>query len=297
MKIIFIACLFTFTTQLSLAQLQISQPQKSKKGKLYLYWGWNRDWFSKSNITFKGKDHDFVLKNVIADDRQSGFSFEYYFNPKKLTIPQYNFRAGYFINNNWDISFGFDHMKYVVRTNQVATISGFINHSQSNYDGQYSNDPIVIAEDFLKFEHTNGLNYPHVDIRRTEKIAGNYPVTINFITGAGLGILYPKTNTILFNKDEYDEFHISGYGINAIAGLQLNFFDRFFVQGEFKEGFINMPDIRTSVSDTEKAKQSFFFSQLNIVFGGMINLSGKSKSSKKKLIKSLISYPELLFIN
>jgi hypothetical protein len=42
-----------------------------------------------------------------------------------------------------------------------------------------------------------------------------------------------------------------------------------------------MPDIRTSVSDTEKAKQSFFFSQLNIVFGGFINLAGKSKSSKK----------------
>lgn len=281
MKIIFIACLFTFITQPSLAQLQISQNQKSNKGKLYLYWGWNRDWFSKSNITFKGTNHDFVLKNVVADDRQSGFSFEYYFNPKKLTIPQYNFRAGYFINDNWDISFGFDHMKYVVRTNQVSKITGHINHSQSNYDGQYLNDPIVIAEDFLKFEHTNGLNYPHAEIRRTESILEQHNFSINLITGAGIGLLYPKSNTILFNKDEYDEFHISGYGINAIAGLQLAFFDHFFIQSEFKEGFINMPDIRTSVSTTEKAKQSFFFSQLNIVFGGMIKLSGKSKSSKK----------------
>ena len=38
-----------------------------------------------------------------------------------------------------------------------------------------------------------------------------------------------------------------------------------------------MPDIRTTMSKADKASQSFFFSQLNIVFGVKINLGKKAK--------------------
>jgi hypothetical protein len=38
-----------------------------------------------------------------------------------------------------------------------------------------------------------------------------------------------------------------------------------------------MPDIRTTLSIDDKASQSFFFSQLNIVIGGIINLNKKTK--------------------
>jgi hypothetical protein len=41
----------------------------------------------------------------------------------KMTIPQTNFRIGYFINDHY-IALGVDHMKYVMAQNQVANITG-----------------------------------------------------------------------------------------------------------------------------------------------------------------------------
>lgn len=77
----------------------------------------------------------------------------------------------------------------------------------------------------------------------------------------------PKTNTTLLNNERYDEFHLSGYGINATVGINVSFFNYFFVQTELKGGYINMPDIRTTQSPLDNASQDFFFAQLNIVFG------------------------------
>ncbi|MFZ1702900.1 MAG: hypothetical protein WAT79_01065, partial [Saprospiraceae bacterium] len=83
-----------------------------RKGKIYVFWGWNWSVYSKSDLHFKGSDYDFTLKNVKSSDRQSPFSLNTYFNPSKFTIPQYNFRLGYYLKEHWDISFGIDHMKY-----------------------------------------------------------------------------------------------------------------------------------------------------------------------------------------
>jgi len=88
----------------------------------------------------------------------------------------------------------------------------------------------------------------------------------------GAGILVPKTNTTLLNFKRYDEFHLAGYGIDAIVGLNVTFFNFFFVQSEFKQGYINMPDIRTTIFDSDRASQHFSFSQFNIVFGTNISL-------------------------
>jgi hypothetical protein len=89
-----------------------------------MYWGWNRSWYTDSDINFSGKNYDFTLMNVQAKDRQTDFAIDPYFNPVKFTIPQYNFRIGYQLNKNLDFSFGIDHMKYVVEQNQQSIING-----------------------------------------------------------------------------------------------------------------------------------------------------------------------------
>lgn len=246
-----------------------------RMGNLYVYWGWNSDTFSKSDITFTGKDYDFTLTNVVAEDRQSRFTLDKYFNPTKLSIPQYNFRVGYFLTDNWDVSFAIDHMKYVVQENQVVKISGEINDSQTDHDGTYSNDDKVITPDFLKFEHTDGLNYLNFALRRSDQLyeLGKFKL---FVTeGLEAGLLVPRTNTTLLGNERYDEFHVSGYGFSTVVGLNITFVERFFIQSEFKGGFINMPDIRTTKFKSDRASQHFFFSQLNILFGGIIRLGKK----------------------
>ncbi len=248
-------------------------PPNAQKGNMYVYWGWNLGWFSASDLHYTGDQYDFTLKKVAAKDRQSDFSFGGYFNPAVATIPQYNFRIGYFFHDNYSVSFGTDHMKYVVVNDQEVSISGYINGSGTEYDGVYDNDNIVLAEDFLKLEHTDGLNYVNADIRRFDELIDWGKVQINLTEGIGAGVLYPKTNSRLFTNDRYDEFHLAGYGFSGVVGLNITFFKNFFLQSEFKAGYINMPDIRTTMSSTDKASQDFMFYQLNFLFGAIFSIS------------------------
>ena len=254
--------------------------ENSRKGKLYFYWGWNGASYSKSNISFRGNDYSFTLKNVKAEHRQSKFSVDKYLNPGNMTIPQYNFRVGYYFTNNWDVSFGIDHMKYVVKQGSAAKISGTINNTDSNYNGGYYNDDITIQEGFLEFEHTDGLNFANFDIRHTNQIIDANKVKFNLTKGVGAGLLYPKTNAVLLNNERYDDFNVAGYGISAVAGVNIVFFKRFFIQSEIKGGYINLPNIRTTLSSADSASQSFFFFQRNILIGGIFNLSKASKIKK-----------------
>ncbi len=247
---------------------------RENKGKFYFYWGWNHAQFDKSDIRFKGDNYDFTLEDVSAHDRQTPFSMKY-FNPGKMTIPQYNFRIGYFFHDNWNISFGIDHMKYVMDQNQTVKMNGYINNG-SEFDGEYNNASQQLTEDFLTFEHTDGLNYANIEIRRFDNLL-HFPISknkkgidINLTEGIGGGVLYPKTNTQLMGKERYDEFHLAGYGIGAMVGFNITFWDYFFIQTELKTGYIKMNDIRTTQFESDKAKQNIWYSQQNVVFGAII---------------------------
>lgn len=243
-----------------------------RTGHLFFYWGWNWDAYSKSNITFEGNSYQFTLDHVAALDKPKAFSLSNYFNPTVATIPQYNFRIGYFFSPHYAITLGTDHMKYVMTREQIVNISGYISDSGTDYDGTYMNDEIIVAGDFLKFEHTDGLNYINTDLRRFDQLFDRQSVNINLVTGVGAGILVPRTNTTLLSMDRYDEFHLSGFGISGMAGINVTFFKHFFLQSEFKTGYINMPDIRTTASESDKASQDFIFYQLNFVFGATLYL-------------------------
>src|SRR5690606_35866007 len=112
----------------------------------------------------KGDDYSFRLDKVKATDKQSELSVDY-INPAKMTIAQYNFRIGYFFKDNWSISLGNDHMKYVVSQGQIVEITGHIGRIGTDYNSDYNKDEIEIKGDFLKFEHTDGLNYENIELR------------------------------------------------------------------------------------------------------------------------------------
>lgn len=259
-------CLLLVSTACFAQRTAISDTSP-RKGEFYVYWGWNRAVYSNSAIHFRGSNYDFTLADVIAKDRQTKFSWNTYFNPGRATIPQYNFRVGYFINDKYNISIGSDHMKYVVQQDQRVSITGDIESTSTDYAGHYEQADILIEKGFLEFEHTDGLNYLNLGLRRTDKVFDFNKVKINFISGAEAGVLIPRTNTTLLGFERYDQFHLSGYGISAVAGINLAFFRHFFLQTEWKAGFINMPDIRTTMSENDHADQHFYFSQWNWLFG------------------------------
>jgi len=256
--------------------LQLYSQNENNRG-LYAYWGWNRAWYSKSDISFKGETYDFVLEGVIAKDRPTPFALNPYFNPVLFTIPQYNFRIGFVINEHWDVSISDDHMKYVVRQNQYLPITGYINNVDPHFDGSYvKGDEIRFTDAFMNYEHTDGLNYANIELRYRNDIFSilkrpQKNFKLNSITGFGAGPMIPKTNVRFANFERNDEFHLAGIGIGVLQGFQAIWKEHFFLITEAKGGYINMPDILTTRFEADRAKQSFYFFQWNFSFGYQLN--------------------------
>jgi hypothetical protein len=271
-----LALVFTNTAT---AQKEITKQDKytsHNKGKFFVSWGGNRESYSKSDITFRGKDYNFTIENITAHDKPKGFHLDY-INPAKMTIPQTNFRMGYFISDHYSIAIGVDHMKYVMTQDQTVNVTGKITIG-SEFDGIYNNTSTIMTEKFLMFEHTDGLNYVntefsrHDDISSVFRIGNTDKIQINLTEGAGVGLLYPKTNTRLLGKERHDDFHISGYGTSLKSGLNITFFKHFYIKGELKGGYINMQDIRTTQSTEDSASQDFFFLQRVIAIGTIFRI-------------------------
>ncbi|MES2804350.1 MAG: hypothetical protein V4652_02185 [Bacteroidota bacterium] len=272
----FLIILFTNTTIAQEKTVIQDRYTSHNKGKFFISWGGNRDSYTKSDITFSGKDYNFTLDNVQAHDKPKGWHVDY-LNPARMTIPQTNLKLGYFINDHYSIAIGVDHMKYVMTQDKAVNIDGYYPNPGS-YDELLPNDQVLLTEEFLTFEHTDGLNYVHTEFSRHDdissifKIGNTDKIQVNLTEGVGFGLLYPKTNTKLLGKERHDDFHVSGYGTSLKAGLNITFFKHFYLQGELKGGYINMQDIRTTTSSEDTASQDFFFFQRIIAVGGIFKI-------------------------
>lgn len=266
-RLILSPILLTITGFGTLFSQDILEIPSGNKGDFYVYYGWNGSSYSQSDINFNGDSYNFTLFDVEALDRQSNFRIDLYLNPKTFTIPQYNFRVGYFITDHISVSLGVDHMKYVVTNGQTVKINGTSTYLDSPYTINYNNSDIIISEDFLQFEHTDGLNYVNSDVRYTQDLFSIGNLSFVGDIGGGIGFLLPRTNTQILGRERHDAFHISGFGLNGLAAIDIKFYDHYFIKTEIKGGYINMPDIRTTDDPIDRASQSFWFSQLALVFG------------------------------
>lgn len=283
MKNSFYLVIVLLTTTVTIAQENNNTRYTAhNKGKFFISWGGNRESYTKSDVTFTGKDYQFTVADMRAHDKPKGWHIDYV-NPGRMTIPQTNLRLGYFFSDHYSVAIGVDHMKYVMTQDQTANVTGTINlpttDTGSEFNGTYNNTPVNFTDEkFLTYEHTDGLNYVntevsrHDDISKLFKIENTDKIQVNLTEGIGFGFLYPKTNTKLLGKERHDDFHVSGFGTSLKAGLNITFFKYFYVQGELKGGYINMNDIRTTVSTEDKASQDFFFFQRILAVGGKFRI-------------------------
>ncbi|MGO4875865.1 hypothetical protein ACEN2P_04635 [Pedobacter psychrotolerans] len=236
----------------------------SRKGDFYVHWGYNHSWYGKSDIRFTGPNYDFTLKDVVAHDRQSKLSWDW-LNPGLVTVPQYNIRVGYFIKDNYSISIGWDHMKYVMDIPQTVAITGHIganitpeNVATGALAGDYNGQQINVKESMLTYEHTDGFNYANIEVERYDDIwvapAGNTSLTLE--TGLGGGLMIPRSDVRLFGLGRNNHWNISGYGVSAKVGLKFYIWKHIYLQNTTKFGATNLTQIHTTGWDEyDKASQ------------------------------------------
>ena len=248
----------------------------SNKGKFFFHWGYNFSSYTKSDIHFKGVGYDFTLYDVKAADRPTKLSMTY-INPSTISIPQFNFHFGYHIKDNYSISLGWDHMKYVVDIPQSVKIKGFINPEISNpgiptgdWAGNYDGETVSLVDSVLKFEHTDGYNFAAIGVERYDDIwvSKSGKQSLNTEVGVEGGLLVPRTDVRLFGVGANHYWNVAGYGFAAKVGMQYHFLKWMYLQGSFKSGFTDLSNIRTTGrNNIDKASQTIWFFENYWVLG------------------------------
>ncbi len=260
------------------------KPVTERKGQFFASWGYNRAYYGKSTIHFEnpGK-YDFYLNNVSASDRPSFKSTGDFIKgvwKEDLTIPQYNFRMGYFINDRTSISLGADHMKYVMDKNQMTTMTGTIDKDFSPEHGveDAQNLPVMAGNGgnaVAHFEHTDGFNLIDVEVGHWVPISQsqNGKHAVSFFGTVGAGAIVPKSNVTIFDKQLDNKFHLAGYGLSGSAGVRADLFRHFYVEGKLKAGYVDVMNALTV--EGGKAQHTVAYLQPSLSIG--MSLGGNKK--------------------
>ncbi len=248
--------------------------------RFYLYWGYNRTSFSRTNLHFTGPVYDFSLYKVQAHDRPTKFSLKTYFNPSTIWIPQYNLRFGYYFKPRWSLSFGIDHMKYVMDKNQDLRLSGIVTEAASTkYAGTYLNETIRVEPDFLTFEHTDGFNLCTFEVDYCQPILQWIGLNLDWYNGAGALWVVTRTDVRVFGDGLNNDFHVAGYSLSGKSGLRLSFLKRFFIQVETKVGYASLPSVLIKNDAPEIADHNLVFWEKMGALGCRFNFKKRKKQS------------------
>lgn len=251
-----------------------------KKGNIYITWGYNRAYYNQSDIHFKGDGYDFTLEQARAADMPEKFDTDVYFNMKQLTIPQFNFRMGYYFRENTAISMGWDHMKYRLITTQMLKVNGFIDPEKypsdlgNNYEysGNFDHRYILYNPAFMDFHHSDGFNYLRASLEQRIPFwtSKNKIVTVAFNGAVSAGLMLPWTDWTFFGERNRNKPHIAGYAGSISLGARIELFNYFFIQGTAQAGRSIMPDIVLELPKDSRASQKITFFERAWSVGGYI---------------------------
>ena len=103
--------------------------KKERKGEFYFSWGYNTEWYTNTDIHISqpALGNNYTFEDVKGHDHRG---WDDPFFQEALTIPQYNYRIGFFIDKDKDVAFelNFDHVKYIFVQGQTAHITGTLNN-------------------------------------------------------------------------------------------------------------------------------------------------------------------------
>ena len=260
------------------ASQKTSKDSQAKRA-MFVYWGYNRSFYTDSKISFFGPGYDFSLAGVQATDRPSP-DFITYVDPSTLTVPQFNARIGFNFKKKWALSFGYDHMKYVIVHGPTYLLSGRINpliDPISNWSGDYNAEPVTTDESTLHYENTNGMNYIRAEISHIDKLVrASNAFAIYSVSGLGAGLVLNYNDFTFAGEKSMTTLSMSGVGASAHLGLRLEFFRHFFLQANNSVGFLYQHRVKTRGNDPYAyARQSLGYFQSDIVLGGIFYLRPK----------------------
>ena len=248
---------------LHLGNADAQEKQSRRHGAFYASWGYNTEWYTRSTVTVKQPSlgNDYRMQKVKAHDHRGWDEGLFHM---QFTIPQYNYRLGYYFNDKQDLAFeiNFDHTKYII-SDQVVNISGTMGNETVNTQVAFSE-----KNGFYYFLN-NGANFLLFNI---VKRVGLYTTRDrNFyldLTGkAGIGPVIPHVQNMLFGKANNQGFQLGGWNAGIETALRATFLKYGYLEFAQKVDYARYSNLRVYEG---RAKQAFGCYELILSVGAMI---------------------------
>ena len=232
------------------------EKKKERKGEFYFSWGYNKEWYTRSNVRVMqpGLGNDYKFVGIEGHDHPGWNEGLFHL---ALSIPQYNYRIGYIFDKKhglgWEINF--DHTKFIF-ADQNAHVVGKLNNRQvdtsiafNKLNGYYYY--LNNGANFLLFNLTKRWNF-YQDKKNNFKLDG-------FAKG-GIGPVIPHVeNQFGYTPDSTKErndphFQLGGWNIGAEAAIRATFFKTIYLEYANKLDFASYSGLRIYEG---RARQSF----------------------------------------
>jgi hypothetical protein len=249
-------------------QQQLEKKKKKFIKEVYASWGYNGEWYTHSTIHISqpalGNNYDFV--HVKAHDHP-GWN-EGLFS-KALSIPQYNYRLGFLIDEErgWGFEINFDHTKYIFADQNVRLKGTLNNHpadttiafNQANGFYYYLNN----GANFLLFNVTKKWH-----LLRTAK----EKVKVDFLGKFGVGPVIPHTQNSLFGEANHQGFQFGGWNTGLEGSLRATFFRNVYLEYSNKMDYARYSGLNVYEG---KAHQAFGTYEMILSLGVILPTKGK----------------------
>jgi hypothetical protein len=249
MKLLKIILFFLLVTP-CLLQAQ-TQKKKERKGEFYFSWGYNKEWYTHSNVRVSQPSlfSSYTLHNVRSHDHP-GWDEGLLSTP--ISIPQYNYRLGYIFNREKGLGFeiNFDHTKHIIQDGQNIRISGVrngrhydstVNFSEGNGFYYYLNN----GANFLLFNFVKRWHW-------TASKTGNF--ALDALGKAGVGPVIPHVQNSFFGQANEPGFQMGGWNIGVEGGLRATFYKHVYLEFTNKLDYASYDNLKVYQGT---AKQDF----------------------------------------
>lgn len=199
--------------------------KKERKKEFYFSWGYNKDYFTNSTVKVSQPSlgNNYSFENIKGHDHP-GWNEDFFH--KALSIPQYNYRIGMFINKEKGIAveINFDHTKFIF-TDQAAHVKGTMN-----------NRPIDTTVNFQQpnfyYFLNNGANFLLFNIvKRWHFIATkDEKIKVDLLAKVGIGPVIPHVDNKLFGNQNHAGFQLGGWNAGVEGAVRATFFNYVYLE-------------------------------------------------------------------
>jgi hypothetical protein len=197
-----------------------------RKHEIYFSWGYNGEWYTHSTIHISqpALANDYQLNSITAHDHP-GWNEGLF--TKQITVPQFNVRFGYVINEEkgWIFELNYDHPKFIV------------NDGNWRLTGKLNNRPVDTTIAFSQangFHYflNNGANFFLFDIVKRHHLFKSHDENfkLDLLGKFGVGFTVPHVDNELFGNSNTAHFQLGGWDTGIEAAIRTTFYKHIYLE-------------------------------------------------------------------